>query len=113
MNPGATFRLGVLTDMHLAMPGTADGRWMGRQPLGESSLLLAKALDRLSGMGLDGLVLLGDLTQDGTASQFTLLADALSGWDTPAWAIHGNHDLGNGPDPLNDLATSGLVTPPG
>lgn len=101
MSPEATFRLGVLTDIHLAEPGTADRRWIGRQPLGESALLLSKALDRLTGMDLDGLALLGDLTQDGTASQFALLADALSGWGTPVWAVHGNHDLRNGPDPLN------------
>jgi Calcineurin-like phosphoesterase len=113
MSPGATVRLGVLTDMHLAEPGTADSRWIGRQPLGESASLLSRAMDRLAGMDLDGLVLLGDLTQDGSGSQLAMLADVLSGWGTPVWAVHGNHDLGQAPDPLNAPDASHLVTVPG
>jgi hypothetical protein len=110
MNPAAVLRLGVLTDMHLAEPGTADGSWIGPQPLGRSASLLSRAIDLLAGMSLDGLVLLGDLTQNGSSNQLAMLADVLSAWKPPVWAVHGNHDLAAGPEPLNAAAVSGLIT---
>jgi len=93
-------RLGVLSDLHLAPPGTPDGRWNDLQPLGRSRELTARALALLSEHAVDGLLLLGDLTDRGDPVELVGLLHALRRTGRPAWLVHGNHDLVAGPDPL-------------
>jgi predicted MPP superfamily phosphohydrolase len=90
---GTRLRLGVLTDLHVAEPGTPDQTWINTLPLGRSRDLLRAALDRLANLDVDALLLLGDLTQDGTEAQFAIVQAELAGFPAPWWSVLGNHDL--------------------
>ncbi len=92
--------LGVLSDLHLAPPGTPDGHWNGVQPLGRSRDLAALALGVLDAHAVEGLLLLGDLTDRGDSGELVALLRALRRTGRLARVVHGNHDLVAGPDPL-------------
>lgn len=106
---GQQLRFGVLSDLHLAEPGTRPYQWINPQPLGSSSDLFVEATARLEEHSPDAILLLGDLTDRGTATQFDLLQRLLEPVATPVWAIPGNHDLYGG---LRDpLGTAAIQTP--
>lgn len=110
MRPAPVTRIAVLTDLHVAEAGTPDSRWIGTLPLGRSRDLLGESARLVAGLAPDGVVLLGDLTQDGTDAQLDLLAGELPALGRPVWAVPGNHDLGEVADPLRRL--DGAVTVP-
>lgn len=100
---GVSVRIGVLSDLHLAAPGTADGRWINRQPLGQSAALLDAALGRLARAGVDAVILLGDLAEHGSAHELGMLNTRLRTVTVSTWAVAGNHDLAELDDPLGHL----------
>ena len=93
-------RLGVMSDLHVAEPGTPDTRWINPVVLGVSAWLVDTALGQLADQGLHALVLLGDLTQDGTPAQLDLIQRLLGPVTAPRLAVPGNHDLRCTADPL-------------
>jgi DNA repair exonuclease SbcCD nuclease subunit len=103
-------RIGVLSDLHLSVPGTPDGRWINPQPLGRSADLLDEALGQLARAGVDAVLLLGDLAEHGSPREFGMLRARIPGVTAPIWAVAGNHDLTELDDPLDhaDVQSPGV-----
>jgi 3',5'-cyclic-AMP phosphodiesterase len=103
-------RIGVLTDLHLSVPGTPDGHWINPQPLGRSADLLDQALGQLARAGVDAVLLLGDLAEHGSPHELAILRARLVGVTAPIWAVAGNHDLPELDDPLDhaDVQSPGV-----
>lgn len=82
MSPGGHMRIGQLSDIHLK--GSADRRDR-----------LMRSLAHAQAMKVDHLVLTGDLTSRGRASELEELASCLSGWPSEkVTVVPGNHDAG-------------------
>lgn len=94
-----TVRLGVLTDLHLAAPGTAPSRFNNPVYRGQAHQLLADALLWLRPR-CDALLLLGDLADVPSARDYRLLLDLLAGTGLPAYTVLGNHDIAVPPSPV-------------
>lgn len=89
-------RIAHLSDLHL--DGTP-----------ERAARFARALDRAREAGADHLVLTGDLTAEGKASEFNELARALYSWpESMVTLVPGNHDLSSDLDWPTVLATTPL-----
>ena len=83
-----THKLIFMTDLHITSPGKTI---IGLDPIERFRLCLAHASKNHP--DADGLILMGDLTHDGTEEQYELLKKTTS--DVP-WPLHmtiGNHDL--------------------
>jgi hypothetical protein len=93
-----TVRLGVLTDLHLAAPGTPPSRFNNPVYRGQAHQLLADALQWLRPR-CDALLLLGDLADVPSARDYRLLLDQLADTGLPAYTVLGNHDIAVPPSP--------------
>jgi hypothetical protein len=93
-----TVRLGVLTDLHLAAPGTPPSQFNNPVYRGQAHQLLADALLWLRPR-CDALLLLGDLADVPSARDYRLLLDLLAGTGLPAYTVLGNHDIAVPPSP--------------
>ena len=103
-------RIAHLSDLHLLEDNHEDRRGAARRRLAYISLgrpyaprarrdRAAAALASARQSGADHLVLTGDLTEDGTPAQFTILSELLaaSGWSPHrVTLIPGNHDAYDG-----------------
>jgi 3',5'-cyclic AMP phosphodiesterase CpdA len=89
-------RVGVLSDPHVALPGTPDRRWIDVVRLSRSRELFRAGLRELFRCRVDLIALLGDLTQSGDARQTHWLLDELEHSPVPVLLVEGNHDVGNG-----------------
>jgi hypothetical protein len=87
-----TLRIGVLTDLHLAAPGTPPSRFNNPVYRGHSYQLLGEAL-RWLGPRSDALLLLGDLADVPSARDYRMLLDELERTGLPVHAVLGNHDI--------------------
>ena len=103
-------RIGVLSDLHLSAPGTPDGHWINSQPLGRSADLLDQALGQFARIGVDAVLLLGDLADNGSPHELGMLRARLRGVTASKLAIAGNHDLTELDDPLEqaDVESPGV-----
>jgi 3',5'-cyclic-AMP phosphodiesterase len=102
----AALRIGVLTDLHLCPPGTADGRWISTERLGASRELTRRGLSLVYEHQPDLVVLLGDLTHQGDPDEIDRLLNDLTGAPAPVIALTGNHDVNQSATVLADrLAT--------
>ena len=89
----SSFRFGIISDLHIALPETIQNH-PSRFHLVEVSIpALEVALEHLSSLDLDFLLLPGDLTQDGEIVNHQWLAERLSKLPFPVYVIPGNHDL--------------------
>ena len=83
-NGAGAVRFVIMSDLHLSKKP-----WQVRRAL-------------RMGAGADGVLLVGDLTNDGTPAQMVLMqqciADCLP--DTPVFAVAGNHDYPYQPSPM-------------
>jgi Calcineurin-like phosphoesterase len=96
----ARVRLAVLTDLHVAPTGAADGRWNNPVLLSQSTELLAAAAEAAAAEQVHHLLVLGDAADRGDeASEAQALAGA-AGAGAPVWAVPGNHDVALDPDAL-------------
>ncbi|MDG2990480.1 metallophosphoesterase [Candidatus Synechococcus calcipolaris G9] len=86
-------RFGVISDPHITLPHTV--------PPGRSSFLLTDvslaafeiAVKHLAELGIDFLLIPGDLTRDGEVDNHSWLRDMLAGLPFPTYVIPGNHDV--------------------
>lgn len=94
----------MLTDLHLAAPGTPPSQFNNPVYRGHSHRLLTDALRWLSPRS-DALLLLGDLADVPSAREYRLLLDQLAGTGLPAYTVLGNHDIAEpaGPGPVGDF----------
>ncbi|MEM8640927.1 MAG: metallophosphoesterase [Cyanobacteria bacterium P01_G01_bin.54] len=86
------YRLGIISDPHIALPETIVHR--SRFHLVEVSLAaFEQAIAHLCDLGIDALLLPGDLTQDGEHLNHQWLQARLKTLPFPAFVIPGNHDV--------------------
>lgn len=89
----STFRFGVASDLHIAVPQTIKNH-ATRFHLTEVSIpALEQVLEHLEASQLDFLLLPGDLTQDGEPENHQWLAQRLAKLPFPVYVIPGNHDV--------------------
>ena len=87
------FRFAIISDLHIALPETIWDH-PSRFHLVEVSIpALESALEHLSQLNLDFLLLPGDLTQHGEPENHTWLQQRLSKLPFPVYVIPGNHDV--------------------
>ncbi|MDJ1433061.1 metallophosphoesterase [Halostagnicola sp. A-GB9-2] len=79
--------LAVLSDVHLATD--ASGTW---KVLHRTERHLRAAVECVNDRAIDGVVVAGDLSRDGTPAQFDRF-DELADFEPPMVAVPGNHDL--------------------
>ncbi len=93
-------RFAVLSDTHLAPPGTPDGMWNNITCLSVSHDLLGAAMADVASAGISQVVLLGDISDRGDLGTITAGLDAVTRAGTRALAVPGNHDVSVSPDAL-------------
>lgn len=87
------FRFAIISDLHIGLPETIWDH-PSRFHLVEVSIpALESALEHLSQLNLDFLLLPGDLTQHGEPENHTWLQQRLSKLPFPVYVIPGNHDV--------------------
>ncbi|MDJ1168292.1 metallophosphoesterase [Roseofilum sp. BLCC_M154] len=87
------FQFAIISDLHIALPHTIWDH-PKRFHLVELSIpALELALDRISQLDLDFLLLPGDLTQHGEPENHQWLQQRLSQLPYPVYVIPGNHDI--------------------
>jgi 3',5'-cyclic AMP phosphodiesterase CpdA len=93
MNKPLNFRFAVLSDLHVALPGTV---WQNpaRIHLVEVGIpALEVALDRIAQEDIDFLLVPGDLTQHGEAANHAWISERFARLPYPVYVIPGNHDI--------------------
>ncbi|MGN6379599.1 MAG: metallophosphoesterase family protein [Gaiellales bacterium] len=85
-------KLGLITDVHLAPLPHAPARWHNDYDFAGTRDRLANALRTLAGEGVDGVALLGDLTNGGDADSLDAVLATVTEAGLPALAVPGNHD---------------------
>lgn len=86
-------RFGIISDPHIALPETLPEP-SRRFPLVEFSIpAFEVAVTDLTRLGIDFLLLPGDLTQHGEPENHAWLGDRLQQLPFPTYVIPGNHDL--------------------
>jgi hypothetical protein len=93
-------RFAVLSDTHLAPPGTPDGRWNNATRLSASRELLDAAAAEIVAAGHDRVLLLGDVSDRGTSAMIGAAVETLSAAGLAPWVVPGNHDVSSSPDAL-------------
>jgi calcineurin-like phosphoesterase family protein len=97
-------RLAVLTDCHVSPPGTPDGSWNNPVRLSAATELLSSAMRDISAVGVDGVIALGDITQNGDAVSAESALTALAAGGPPVYLVPGNHDVAEDVNMLDAVA---------
>lgn len=87
----ASYRFAHVTDVHI---GRAD------PPLRDE--VFRRTAAEINRLGVDFVLLTGDLTDNGTPEQFRRFVEILDNFDAPTFAVPGNHDRGGGAAPGGD-----------
>jgi Icc protein len=80
--------LGVVADPHVATRAT--GTWKN---YGRTRSFLRRAVRTLNDVGVDAVLVAGDLTRDGEPRNFRAFDDAVAGLDARTYVLPGNHDV--------------------
>ncbi len=83
-------KLGIICDLHLGHQGI--GRWHNRVMFDHAVQITQKTISLLNGSGLDGAIILGDITHNGTKEECSLAYDVISRLTCPWLILPGNHD---------------------
>jgi DNA repair exonuclease SbcCD nuclease subunit len=87
------FRLAVLSDTHLSSAGTPDGIWNNAIRRSASAQLLRAALNEIAEAGHRHVLVLGDISDDGSPAMIGAALSAITDAGLEAWAVPGNHDV--------------------
>jgi predicted phosphodiesterase len=92
------FKLAVVGDLHIAVPTSENDLRLepdpGRKLHGYSVELVEATIAAVNAEpGLDGVVVLGDITRDSEAFNHEVARPLLRGIDAPVYFVLGNHDL--------------------
>lgn len=93
-------RLAVLSDTHLAPPGTPDGMWNNITCLSASHDLLGTAVADIASAGVSQVLMLGDISDRGDPGTIKAGLDTVIRAGMRALAVPGNHDVSVSPDAL-------------
>ena len=86
-------RIGVVADPHLALERVEDARWHNPYRLADAHERLDAALGHSLLVGVDVLVVLGDLAHFGDRTSVRYVVEAAAAGDRPAVLLSGNHDV--------------------
>jgi len=87
-----------MSDTHLTPAGAEDGRWNNILRRSVSGELVQAAVGDIAAAGHDRVMLLGDVSDLGTADAVRTVLDAASAAGLQPWAVPGNHDVSSDPD---------------
>ncbi|MCE9591993.1 MAG: metallophosphoesterase [Planctomycetes bacterium] len=85
-------RLGIINDLHLGGPVDCPGRLHNRLNYHNAERCTRQAVRRLNGLGLDAVIVNGDVSEHGHESELALAHDIFSGLRVPWHILPGNHD---------------------
>jgi 3',5'-cyclic AMP phosphodiesterase CpdA len=100
-------RFAVLSDIHLSPAGTPDGRWNNVTRKSVSAELLRDAVAEIAAAGHERVLVLGDISDDGSPELIRAALAAIGAAGLTVWAVPGNHDAARDPQAL-DLAAEPL-----
>ena len=95
-------RFAVVSDTHLAPPGTADGRWNNVTRVSASRELLDAVVAEIAAAGHDRVLLLGDISDLGVEEAIATVVETISDAGMQVWAVPGNHDVRSSQDAFAD-----------
>jgi Icc protein len=96
--------LAVFSDPHLSTDG--EGTWKAYH---RTEARLRAAVADANDREVDGVVVTGDLTEDGRPEEFDRVADVLSALNTPVVSVPGNHDVPKSFDDHDTPPVSGFA----
>jgi 3',5'-cyclic AMP phosphodiesterase CpdA len=82
----------VLSDIHLSPAGTTDGTWNNTTRRSMSSQLLRAAASEIAAAGHQQVLVLGDISDDGSPELIAAALSAIADAGLQVWAVPGNHD---------------------
>ncbi len=83
-------RIALLTDMHIGFTG--ESRWHNRKMWTEAPDVTRAAVAQVNALGVDRVVVLGDLTESGEPHEVDAAYDVLKELNAPWSVVPGNHD---------------------
>ncbi|MGK7946981.1 MAG: metallophosphoesterase [Microcystaceae cyanobacterium] len=87
------FRFAIISDLHIALPQTIEHHKKRFHLVEVSIPAFEKAIEHLTQLDLDFLLLPGDLTQDGEPENHQWLQNKLKTLPFPVYVVPGNHDV--------------------
>jgi 3',5'-cyclic AMP phosphodiesterase CpdA len=87
------FRFAIISDPHIALPQTIEHHTNRFHWVEVSIPAFEQAIDHLTQLDLDFLLLPGDLTQDGEPENHQWLQNKLKTLPFPVYVVPGNHDV--------------------
>ena len=100
-------RFAVLSDIHLSPAGTPDGSWNNVTRKSVSADLLRAAVAEIAAAGHERVLVLGDISDDGSPELIRAALAAIGSAGLTTWAVPGNHDAARDQRAL-DLAAEPL-----
>lgn len=87
-----SLKIGVLTDVHLAPPGSPAREWFNAYPFDRAETMLAAALTLFTERSVDAVAVLGDLAMFGDDASLDLGLSRSASTNLPVLFVPGNHD---------------------
>jgi len=104
---GAVTRFAVLSDTHISPAGTPDGRWNNATRRSRSAEILGSALAEIVSAGHSRVLVLGDISDDGSPAMIGAALSLIEDAGLTAWVVPGNHDTADSADAI-DVAATGV-----
>lgn len=89
---GTALRLAVLSDTHVSPAGTPDGIWNNAVRRSVSTQLLRAATREITDAGHHRVLVLGDISDDGSPETIGAALSVIADAGLEAWTVPGNHD---------------------
>lgn len=101
---GRTTRFAVLSDMHVSPAGTPDGVWNNATRRSRAGEILLAALAEIVATGHSAVLVLGDISDDGSPETIRSALSLIAAAGLTAWVVPGNHDVAHHPDAVDTAA---------
>ena len=99
-----TARFAVLSDTHISPAGTADGVWNNATRRSRAGEILKAALAEIVRQGHSTVLMLGDISDDGSPETIRRALSMISQAGLTAWVVPGNHDTAQHADAIDAAA---------
>jgi Calcineurin-like phosphoesterase len=102
--PARTARFAVLSDTHISPAGTADGVWNNATRRSRAGEILMAALAEIVGHGHSTVLMLGDISDDGSTETIRRALSMIAQAGLTACVVPGNHDTAQRADAIDAAA---------